>query len=562
LKSRNTLNATDRLIKKIFSILFRLLLTLLSIFIIQSQDNSFPYWIYYLVIIIYLAIFFYFFLKDSWFQSLCRLVNDYALITFVLYQKDLFLIPNYVLVVLPVVNAPNHSGRKSSLLYPILIVVIGFLSGWEINWDLIIPIMILGLINVFRHYRSQVLDAKNDLVNLIEQFFTSEYEFRKFHNVYDLILDHIKSIKYMKNMFSIDVLVCFLVKNNRLLLLNSSKFIRYFEIDKEQELIEELEARGTCDDFSIKLMENSFHDNLFVMSKDEEMTLVFSIILHDDSTSPIGRSLLRYFFKPISHHLFKIIKHHTKIRSSLAKQQSRIRKQQQYVLKSMNAMHYVRNKLTPIKTYLNLDEIEKAVIETNDEIIKSTFYNKKENALKQSKNQLDNIVQRADFILEKSDNPFIIQNTSQHKINTLFSLIRFNWMSFFDDQNFKMDFQETFPDVHVYYNAEVIEIVLADVMSNMNKYGTEPELTILELDTDITFFFKNRISTNKVKDITYFKRIAKSYNSDESWEINKRTTHGLTLIKSYLNQMSIHSEIVLENSYFIFKMRFAKHFHV
>ena len=530
MKSKNNLKATDTLVKKVFSILFRVIITSLAIIILSTQQSTFPLWAYSILIAVYLIIYFYLFLKDNWWQSLLRLLNDYTFIFLILYNRDIYLAPNYVLLILPIINAPNHSGKKSYSLYPVVIIVIGLLTSWRFEVELIFPLLLLGAINVFRHYRMEVLNTKNDLADLIGQFFTSEHEFRKFHNVYDLILEHIESKNFLKRLFTIDVIVCFLVKNNRLLILNSSKFIRDYSIQNENKLLLELESKGTSSDIPIKLQDSEFEKNLFVMAQDSDVTLVFAIILDHKGTSPIGMGILEYFFKPISQHLLNIIKHHTLMRNSLAEGQSRIRKQQQYVLKSMNAMHFVRNKLSPIKTYLNLDEIEEKVYATSNEVLIKSFNSKKINALKQSKYQLTNIVQRADFILEKSDNPFIIQGTSKHKINALFSLIRFNWFSFFEDQTFKMEFLESFQDVYVEYNSEVMEIVLADIMSNINKHGNDPELTMIELENNITFYFKNKILLSENHDFSKLHRISQSYNTGENWEINKRITHGLILI--------------------------------
>lgn len=557
MKPKNSLSITDSIIKKSFSIIYRLLITAISIFIICSQSNLFTHWYYYAFIITYLIIYSQFYSQTTWKFSLIRLINDCSLIFLILYGKDINQPINYFLIILPIINSPNQSGEKSHLLYPMIITMLGLLSSWKFERIALVPVITLYVINLLRQYRAELLEAKNDLIDLISQSFTKEYEFRKIHHLYDEILQHFASNKQLCRFFEIDILICFLLKNDQLLLINSSKFISAYEIINQDKIVSTLKKNGTARDFPIRIMQNTFDKNLYVMAKDENMTLVFTVIVKNEYVLNIGMNLLSYYFRPISDHLLKIIKHYGIVRKSLDDSQSLIKRQQQYVLKSTNAMHYVRNKLTPIKTYLNLDKLDEQ-IKKMDPITLSAFKNIEQKSLRNAKFQLQNIIERADFILEKSDNPFVIKATSTHRINSLFSLIRVNWLSYFDDQKLEIDLSESFQSIHVNYTPEIMEIVLTDLMSNMKKYGSHQKLVLIEEDGHVMFYFQNTINDLDEKKVKEYEKLIMQYNGDDSWEINKRNSHGLSLIKSYLNQMDIRSEIVIQDLSFIFKMKLRK----
>ncbi|NVJ46271.1 MAG: hypothetical protein HWE07_04055 [Cytophagia bacterium] len=344
------------------------------------------------------------------------------------------------------------------------------------------------------------------------------------------------------------------MKNDKLLLINSSKFIRSYKVQKELGLIKKLRESGYETNSPITLVSQNFTDTLFIRSSLEGSEFVFLFRLPASSFGAINSKLLLFFFRPICGYLHMVLHYHMEQRKNIDSTIERVRKQQNYVLKSMNVMHFVRNKLSPIKTYLNLGQIKPQLEKEKEE----EFQILTERSRTKAQRQLSNITKRADFILEKSDNPFIISTVQKRLLNHLFSQIRFNWSSFFDTQDFDIVITEEFSEINISYNVEVMDIVLVDLLRNMQKYGSNPKLTFIEDPKDIIIFLNNKLNSTTAKTYNKAKQISSSYNSEDNWEINKRTSHGLILVKSYLKQMNIQSEIIVKNSYFIFKMIIPK----
>src|SRR5260221_8709678 len=110
-----SLTLLDDILRRLISIVFRLLLIAYGFVILSSFNNTLPKWAYFSTTIIY-AVFYILLYRKKKIWSKLRLLNDYIFISVFAWQKpiDNFLIITFFL--LPIFNAPNHSGDKRSIV--------------------------------------------------------------------------------------------------------------------------------------------------------------------------------------------------------------------------------------------------------------------------------------------------------------------------------------------------------------------------------------------------------------------------------------------------------------
>lgn len=141
-----------------------------------------------------------------------------------------------------------------------------------------------------------------------------------------------------------------------------------------------------------------------------------------------------------------------------------------YVNSAVKAMHFIRNKLGPIKNYLSMEEdYNNSGQEKKDKI--KPHLDKERDKLKSS---LTLVLNQADFILEKTNNPFIVSNLDRYGIQQLFSDIRRVWSEYGLEEKFTISLRnnELNEKIFIYYNKIGMELILTNWISNIYKYNT------------------------------------------------------------------------------------------
>lgn len=94
------------------SFLFRIILLMFSCWIVEHNENIFPKWAYYVFVVIYYAI--YCLLKHKQ-KDILRLAWDFVFINVVIWGKELHDPMTFMLVIVPMINAINYTGKRSHL---------------------------------------------------------------------------------------------------------------------------------------------------------------------------------------------------------------------------------------------------------------------------------------------------------------------------------------------------------------------------------------------------------------------------------------------------------------
>jgi len=222
-----------------------------------------------------------------------------------------------------------------------------------------------------------------------------------------------------------------------------------------------------------------------------------------------------------------------------------------YVDAATDTMHFIRNKLSPLTSYIKMKrDYDKA-----DDGMKIRILPYLNNTYEKVIQSYQMIKRRADIMLEESDNPLVYTQTLPHGIQQLYAEIRNHWQSYgLDEQDVNSDLFEKVDGQksYIYYNADGMFLVLDNWINNMKRHGLgECKVSISETSSNYSIVFENKIDTKK-------NSFVKLFSSDNRNEIVKRKWHGLQAMKEILQQMDIQATMTLDNDKVKLRITLAK----
>ena len=556
----STVLEIDKNQRALISVGFRILLTFYSIFLLVYKTTTLEWYYCIAVFILYWTFYILLYTKDK-FLSILRLFNDYIFITLILWKLPDFDVYSWALLFAPILNCQNHSGEKRSiLLYVIPIGILSFLLK-AFNWTYAFPFLLFLIINSFERTRTKYFRFHEKLYAIIDSFFLDDSEVNKPYKIYEGAIALFNS----NAIFPIRIkgIYCFVINKNRTNILNGSSFVWKFEISDLKEFIGELQNSEKESIFhfnkKISINNDTIENNLVISIHIEDSYYSFFLIptktnIYLKLSFPL---LVDKLIEPFFFRLTKVL--HTDYKQKQFRMSSLIEMEQKYIYVSnaVNSMHFIRNKLGPMKNYLAMvhdfesstDPIKRAKIEPH--------LKKERQKLSSSLNE---ILDKASLILSKSDNPFNVSILKEYGTQQFFADIRRIWSYYFNEEYFDLnwDIHGMKPRTMVKYNNVGFELVLANWISNMNKYNSGVYGIVLnETEMNFEICFYNSFEKKSKREV---ENLVKAYNTSDKNEITKRSTHGLIEIKEFLTQMAIESNMSLEEDRILFKLYFIKYF--
>ena len=398
-----------------------------------------------------------------------------------------------------------------------------------------IGVIFLWFINSYTSLRYKIRLFRDELNDTVDSFYIEKEYLKRPHKIYDLLITVIN-----KNIKSdlIEDIFCFSLNENTkksLSLVNGSRFIWEYKLDGN-ELIKKIEQKKDLHNQEITIEKEFKGNNIVIYSKVEEHEYFFFIT----TSNPIPfyyliigtfRTLQPAFIK-----ISNVLVAEKKIQELKSEEISKLSKRSQYVNRANKTMHFMRNRLGPFSNLITqLDGFEK-VTEDKRKQFKTLIFKEKDRA----KVELKNITARANDMLEKSTNPFAYNKTTQISIERIFTIFKRNVSIFFPDIsiNISVEFMEKKRFVNI--NEEGFEMFLSDWLNNIYKYKINRVYFDFIFNEELlTINFKN---DHKLTNVDINKMITDLTSNDRN-EIMKRTTHGLFLIKSTLEEMNIKFEV-------------------
>lgn len=482
-------------------------------------------------------------------ESIIGQLLDLAIVAAVLYIKkslDFYTTAFFILLLL----CKDYS---SHLLYR-LVFYIGlpallYFCIPDFSLKIVLPFLFFWAFAYVNYQAFQVGKERRKLEGMIDEIFLSSNG-----KVYELYKSVMESIRQM-NMLSIELdnIYCFRWDHNHFYLVNGTKFVWIYSIRESEINLAKIFKSKVCKNFDIEIEGNSF-DNICFVIHPEKADCTYLFLLECDE-SPFwqnyyARILLDSFFyrmavKLESDRIFKKEQREELVEMS---------KKMNYVNTSMNTMHFIRNKLSPLKNYIAMYDDYQQSNDAKKAKIKP-YLEKEYLNLKKSFKLIN---ERADKLLEEQKNPFVFSVTEKYGLQQLFAEMKTIWQSYGLGED---DISVTLlPKIHgkyksVYYNREGLILVLDNWVSNMLKHGADNySMIVEETENELIVSYSNK---HKMKQYECA-RLIRMFNNHDRFEINKRNYHGLEVIKDILTQMNLESELTTNDDKLILKIKFFK----
>ncbi|WP_189602910.1 hypothetical protein [Salinimicrobium marinum] len=544
----------DKLERKLISVLYRLTLVAYSIFLLSFFEPKIN--VYYNVALFVGYLFIFNLLRgNSFIKSTLRLLMDFIVIFFVIWQVGNLDIFTFSLLFIPVLNSQNHTGpRKTILLYiiPLMgIFILDKINGSKFTYWYSIPFLAFLIVNSFTSIRTKYYNFHQNLNDIVDRFFEDSRNYEKSHIIYRKIIKIINNKRIF--LYPISDIVCFRVQEHKLSLVNGSSFIWNTSIKNEKDFIKKAKSTKSFRNHELELDEKVIKSNLVINCHLDNHTYSYIFVPQNEGQfiDNLKTTIIINLFTPFLYRYSRVLRSMFEQKKNELSHLNQLQEKINYVTNSVNSMHFIRNKLGPLKNYLAMvEDYEKA---DRDKRKRIEPYLKKERTKISS--SITSILQRAEYILKKSNNPFNVYKVEKQEITNLFTLLRSVWSYMFDTQTLEVNWDKNnLGKFLVQYNDAGLELVLSNWISNMlknhsGKYGVVlgEEKNFYSLD-----FYnstKQNISSKFIED----------FNNSNREMISRRETHGLIEIKDFISQMDLDSIMYKDGDNVHFVIMFKKY---
>ncbi len=549
-----TVKNLDFHLRKGNSFVWRFLLLIILIVGVSTDKNNLPLsnyfyigapFLYLILLIIHLR------LKAN-IKALFRLLLDLSIIILFSYERNL----NNVIIFLPylilIINSVNFSGTKNRYLLFFLLVNVALVisSKFEINWILHFSLFILSVLMLIFNFRKVIFEFNNMVNDDIGEIFFKSFDNGDEHKILISIKDRINKAKTFAK---INEIFIFTRRDENLILIKGTKYIYSnptigedtlnkiktnkgnFEVLKDEIIIDDISYRNT---FWIKLNIADI-DYFFMVSSGRGETSNWSDSMILNACRPIFNQLARVY--QIAYVLKNLRKDETEL----------IKNKISYVFDSINALHFVKNKLSPVS--LKLDLIDR-YMNKRDDYSDSQLSEIKKELSKSDPQILRNIFDRAEVLIRGVDN-IILKEDGLFKLGRIIDLVKDEWIYQFNNWNgLKINIERP-QDYEIHTNLEVLGYIFGDLIANIENYSdSRRELNIFlsELKDYVVFEFLNDTKDYN-KSISELIEIARIYNEENNDEIYNRTTKGLSLVRRLSRYKQIKTEIIIDTDNKLYK---------
>lgn len=487
--------------------------------------------------------------KSSIWHRLARIVVDFVFVVLGLYLYDKYDIVSFVFVLLPLFcNALLQNGGLNYLYYVTTPVIVYVMLGEQPVIWLVFVFIILFALDVIGVLKHKVMKASSDLDEVIDNFFVSEKGMSKSYLIY-------KSAIPMLNKFptlaSLDSIYCFRFVQDKITLVNGSRFVFKYQFYNAEE-IKSMVRNGIERVRNVKIeLDGKLYicEEGFVIKVAGE-TYIY-LLKHKDNYIK-NEENSRFLFPRFFARMANVVESERKRKIMGDEEQRKLAVKIGYVDSAMDTMHFIRNKLSPLKTYIDM----KDDYDRSDEEMKLRIVPYMDETFRQLVSSYNMIVRRANTMLEESKNPLIYTQTKPYGIQQLFSELKSQWISYGLDE--ALITINLLPKEHgerrnVFFNADGMFLIIDNWISNMIKHGSGHNgLEIKETLNSYSVIFTNSVKKSRALDFV------KYFAEDNRNEIVKRRWHGLQAMKEILSQMDVQGVMQHDNNSLIFRIDLAK----
>ena len=548
----------DSRLRRIFSVLFRLIIVAFAAFVVWTSNNFFPD-SYYAIGCIFYFILYYFFLQQEKYSK-PRLFFDYCLIFFIIYGKDSSNLAALLIILLPVINSPNHSGRSSS---PFLVLFLTFILFVYLIRDskiftygtlyvivyIAIPFILFSIIVMFEFLRTKLIRLNDYFNKAIDEYYQNNMQFaEKPHKILRTINDLINNSRLI--WFKTEKLICIRIVNGKMSIVGGTSFVFRYDIENRSSYLEQLRHKPFVKNWSIRIDKELSQNNISYLIKTPDVEYIFLLV---SRTAP--NSFSGFLMMPVFSRMVKILTFENSLSAQRNHYMEKLKNRMEFIEDAQVAMHFIKNKLSPIKNFISISEdLDNLPPESREE------------AFKHFQKERDKIKSNIPIILDKAqrfhgnvDKPFSLSDFKVEKAKKLVAIVRNSWNTWFSDDDIHTEIDtEQIDRYSVELNEDLLEYLLTNWISNIDRHGGKHKrLLFSETDEYLVVSFENGIKPTHMKEAEDF---VHDFNSDDRNEIINRggQSRGLRELKWFVRGLDIQNSMNITNSIIHFSLTFKK----
>lgn len=467
-----------------------------------------------------------------------RSIFDLVFIAICLYGKPVDNISVIAMLFLPVANSINHTGRgRFSYVYLLGLIVIYVGMLFSVSNENII-IQILYVLIAFSSFGViQWFTQKCWIRNNNEALLKDAVEDCYVHGIrYDKVYKRITQIFNEEKIGILDIF-CFISHDDfkSLFVVNGSRFVYNYSISISESQFQKIQKDSVCKNISLTIDGYLYKNNIVIVApatlfKDNNDKTSYLFVLCFEN-KPFGTYLfienIRRELEKLSQYLYS----ERIIRLRKIENFEKIKDKGRFVDSAINTMHFIKNRLSSLQTLVDVvNEIDQSHIDC--EHIKVAKV-----AAERSTIDINSILQKARYLLDKENNPFHYQPLESCSTRNMFAILRMVWENIFSNSNINVSNVEEINNELAYIKTsmEGVEILFSDIIRNMFKYQKGQSTCCCTCDSEfLIIVFKNDfVDKNAVS------TLVKTYNQKDKEEIIKRKTFGVSNVKSFVSDMNI-----------------------
>jgi hypothetical protein len=374
---------------------------------------------------------------------------------------------------------------------------------------------------------------ENSIAQDVNKYFLDP-QIIKPYQIYRNLINTINKYFDFKGDDEIQLIMTYTLKGSTLWLIDASDFLWNRMLILSERDVDTLKEKGI-------LQRQYERDNIMLMYyiKFSEIEYVFTCVLPRSSRTIANRGtfdkIMRLTFSRIS----TLLVNEYRISQRREEKFNEIKDNILYVNQAVNAMHFIRNKLTPLKNLVAYHKVSDQIPSDTKDEMENRF--KKE--VLQAEKDLDEIIHFANYLLEESKNPYVSNSVEEISINKMYVILSEIVERFFEkevvvDNAIKDDALRNFT-----FGVNLIEykIMLVDWVNNMKKYSKGNELVSMRVDDkSLVIHFENEYQVSDEHTISLLTKNINSVGKDAVIQgTDKRNCHGIHIIKSIAKNLGI-----------------------
>ncbi len=522
--------------KKIQSVIFRVVLILLAIGIIRNYPTQIPEFLYFIFLIAYFGVYLVLRIRDL---ALYRLIWDFLFINIIVLYRDSSVPLLFFFIITPLINAINYTGKKSHYFF-LLLLTIGSLAFHIGKLDILflLPVIGLGIMYFFSNMKYSQWNIEREITNQVDEYFRSPVKLKS-HQIYIGIISKLNQYFHYNRPHGIKRILAYTLKGEALWLVNASSFIWERNTSLDSVVLDKLKKKG-----SLYARNNNEVIYYYYINKyDLEYVFVCEVTDYPNRKLffelRIG-SILNMAFDKLS----MLLNTEYRMQQRREEKFNEIKDSVQYVNHAVRVMHFIRNKMTPLSNLVAYHKAEDIM----DADVKRKLKKRFSKEVDQADTDLKDILKYANYLLDKSNNPFAENEISEIPIHRIFVVLSELTQSHFGNVvNTDVNLQsEELKSRVIHSNLIQCKILMTDWIENMRKNsGNYNAISMRYEDQALIIRFENTYVTSE-DEIMRFVRDMNSMSKDAVLE-GKNYGHGIYIIKSVAREFGI--DIKTERSY-------------